>query len=90
MSAAPRRILVRACMHVYAVGPIRSLHVYIIKEPKNTGLPIAINDRGEWTTPSPKAYAEVDAAVAFGKGYDKYWVRRQSESRFGFGCLGMQ
>jgi len=47
------------------------------------GLPIIINDRNSWSTPAPLAYQSVNASIPFGKGYDKYWVRKEGRREGG-------
>lgn len=38
------------------------------------GLPFYTENAGRPSTPPDELYEEVDAALPFGKGYDKYWM----------------
>jgi len=38
------------------------------------GLPFYTQNAGRPSTPPDELYDEVDAALPFGKGYDKYWM----------------
>ncbi|KAM3570985.1 hypothetical protein VYU27_006968 [Nannochloropsis oceanica] len=65
-------------MGIYSTGDNTPAHKpgqpFECSRTPDMGLPIIINDRNSWSTPSPLAYQSVDAGIPFGKGYDKYWM----------------